>query len=331
VQVFVALKRSQFFSAIGSVRTNGPFALVRPDTRLLDVLAQVGDVDALAGKLYIIRRMDPGASPSNNEPTSDRPRELIAPPPDDDGLQGVTLASDSGGGDPALREADELIRPDAAGRPRAVSPGATAPAAQPAAGAPRGPSGDEGFDWQAVPDYELSQRVIEIDLRALRAGDPRQNLVIRDRDVLYVPVDTGVFYLMGEINRPGVYTFDNREITIKQAIGAIGAGFTPLAWPQRCEVIRREAGTDKQLTIPVDLDAVFAGLADDVLLKDGDVVNVGTHVAAPFLFVIRNSFRFTYGFGFVYDRNFADQDSISGRENPETVRRRERAAQGLPF
>jgi protein involved in polysaccharide export with SLBB domain len=135
---------------------------------------------------------------------------------------------------------------------------------------------------------------------------------------------------MGNVARPGVYAFGGREITIKQAIAANG-GFSQLAWPARCEIIRREKGTDKQITIPVNLDRIFAGLEDDVLLRDDDIVNVGTDVLAPFLFVIRNSFRATYGFGFVYYRNFADKDAYGARTNPETVERARQQSLGLPF
>ena len=172
--------------------------------------------------------------------------------------------------------------------------------------------------------------MIRIDVRALNNGDPRQNIIVRNRDVIRVPVDTGVYYMMGELNRPGVYGFGGREITIKQAIAAAGS-FGPMAFPMRCEIIRRVPGTDEQITIAVNLDAIFAGLEDDVMLKDDDIINVGTHFVAPFLFVIRNSFRFTYGFGFVYDRNFADQDAINARANPETIDRIQQANRGLPF
>ncbi|MBU0618049.1 MAG: SLBB domain-containing protein [Planctomycetes bacterium] len=186
------------------------------------------------------------------------------------------------------------------------------------------------FEWEDVPEYELSQRVIEIDVPALKSGDPRYNVVVRPRDLINIPVDTGVFYMMGEVARPGVYGFGGREITIKQAIATVG-GFGRLAWPSRCEIVRREQGTDKQITIPVNLDHVFAGLEDDLLLRDADIVNVGTDFIAPFLFVIRNSFRFTYGFGFVYDRNFADKDAYGGKINPETLEIQRRQQQGLPF
>ncbi len=202
--------------------------------------------------------------------------------------------------------------------------------AEPGAGEVVDDALDEPFDWEDVPQYELSQRVIEIDVEALKAGDPRYNIVIRNRDLINVPVDIGVYYMMGEVARPGVYAFNGREITIKQAIASVG-GFTQLAWPSRCEIIRREKGTDKQITIPVNLDRIFAGLDDDILLRDEDIVNVGTDIVAPFLFVIRNSFRIAYGFGFVYDRNFADKDAYTARPNPATIDLQRRQTLGLPF
>ncbi len=188
----------------------------------------------------------------------------------------------------------------------------------------------EPFDWDDAELLGPQQRVIEIDLQKLKAGDPSQNVVVRPRDVIRVPVDTGVFYMMGEVNRPGVYALGGREVTAKQAIAIVG-GFSPLAWPQRCELIRREPGTDREVTYRVNLDAIFAGLEDDFYLRDNDILNVGTHFVAPFLFVMRNSFRFTYGFGFVYDRNFADKDAYQAQTNPATLEQFNQSQRGLPF
>src|SRR5262249_38716514 len=148
-------------------------------------------------------------------------------------------------------------------------------------------------------------------------GDPRMNMVLRNRDSIVVPVDVGLFYMMGQVKRPGPYAFNERDITLKHAIATV-VGCAPLGSRQHCESVRKERGTGKQLTIPVRLAASVAGLAPDIGLKDEEIVNVGTHLVAPFLFVIRNSFRFTYGFGFVYGRNFADQDSYGSRDNPQS-------------
>jgi hypothetical protein len=50
------------------------------------------------------------------------------------------------------------------------------------------------------------------------------------------------------------------------------------------------------------------GKAPNMFIKEGDVINIGSHPVARWLAVVRQSFRATYGFGFVYDRNFADKD-----------------------
>ena len=42
-----------------------------------------------------------------------------------------------------------------------------------------------------------------------------------------------------------------------------------------------------------------------VTLKPDDQILVGTNAVAPFIAAIRGAFRATYGFGFLYDKNFA--------------------------
>jgi protein involved in polysaccharide export with SLBB domain len=367
----VQQKRGRLFNIIGAVRQPGLYPIGDPDLRLLDAIGQAGDADANSRKCYVIRRSGgTAAGASTPGPAAEPgPEGLVIPPPAEEDVKspggGLSTAAgvrwqESGAAQPPTKEelADILTPPSTQSRPatRTAPKGAEPafppiifdpqtgqvmeaeprPAVRPAAprepepAAPPKENYEKPFDWNEVAEVPLEQRVILIDLTELRAGNPRYNIVVRDRDVIHVPIDTGVFYLMGEIIRPGVYAFGGREITIKQAL-AISGGFTPLAWPQRCDLIRREPGTDKQFTRTVDLDAIFAGLDDDFYLRDDDVVNVGTHFVAPFLYVIRNSFRFTYGFGFVYDRNFADKDAYGGRTNPEVLREARRQSRGLPF
>ena len=54
----------------------------------------------------------------------------------------------------------------------------------------------------------------------------------------------------------------------------------------------------------VNLVKVFEGKQPDIFLKPYDIVQVGTNALAPFFAALRNGFRITYGFGFLYDRNF---------------------------
>lgn len=177
----------------------------------------------------------------------------------------------------------------------------------------------EPVSWEAMAG-EDKQRILRIPAAALRRGEARYNIVIRHRDVIRVdPGPFGEFYMLGQVARPGVYTLTGRDVTLKQAIAAAG-GLGLLAWPSRCEVIRR-LDQDREQTIPVNLEQVFAGNHPDVFLRPNDIVNVGTNMIAPFLATIRTSFRMSYGFGFVYDRNFGDIDSFGPKTNPKEIRR----------
>ncbi|MCL2645497.1 MAG: polysaccharide biosynthesis/export family protein [Phycisphaerales bacterium] len=149
-----------------------------------------------------------------------------------------------------------------------------------------------------------TQRVIRIPVAQLRAGEARYNIIIRPGDVINVPtIEPGEFYMMGHVNRPGSYSLTGRKITLRQAIAAAG-NLDSLAIPRRCELIRR-IGTNQEAIVQVNLQSIFDGEQADIFLKPYDVVNVGTDAIAPFLAVTRNAYRLSYGFGFVFDRNYA--------------------------
>ncbi len=172
----------------------------------------------------------------------------------------------------------------------------------------------------AMPDFGWAQqgaktRLIKIPTDKLLAGDSRYNIVIKPGDTIFVPVDiVGEFYIMGNVNSTGTIPLTGRPMTLKQAIAAAG-GFSPLAWPKRCEVIRR-IGRKKEEIVMVDLDKIYNGEQPDFFIKPHDLINVGTHATARWRAILRNAFRATYGFGFVYDRNFADRDFYTHRPIP---------------
>jgi len=169
------------------------------------------------------------------------------------------------------------------------------------------------FGWKKALQSE-SAKVIAINLRQLRNGDPRMNIVLRDNDVIYVPtLEVGEFYVAGEVARPGVYSLTGRKITIKQALTAAG-NLGPLAWPENAVLVRR-IGPNQEQAIPINIEAIFNRQEPDIFLKPNDVIEVGTSAVAPFLAVMRNAFRMTYGFGFIYDRNFADPLTVTPKSN----------------
>lgn len=184
--------------------------------------------------------------------------------------------------------------------------------------------------WGADESLQPPLRIIEIPVKELKDGDPRYNIVIRPYDLINVPPGVvGEFFLMGNVARPGAYSLTGRRLTVKEAIASAG-GFGELAWPARADLVRR-VGADEEQIIQLDLDAIFAGEAPDFYVKPSDIINVGTTPAATFFAVIRNAFRFTYGMGFVYDRNFADSDTFTAREQVKARRQQEAQQRGIPF
>jgi protein involved in polysaccharide export with SLBB domain len=158
-------------------------------------------------------------------------------------------------------------------------------------------------------------RLIRIPADKLLAGDPRYNIVIKTGDSIFVPVDiVGEFCIMGNVNRTGYIPLTGRPMTLKQAIAAAG-GLGPLAWPKKCEIVRR-IGRKKEEIVMVDLDKIASGEQPDFFIKPHDLINVGTHATSRWRAILRNAFRATYGFGFVYDRNFAYKDYYGTTFNP---------------
>jgi protein involved in polysaccharide export with SLBB domain len=163
------------------------------------------------------------------------------------------------------------------------------------------------FGWKKADRSDMA-RVIAINLNQLRNGDPRMNIVMRNNDIIHVPsLDIGEFYIGGEVSRPGVYSLTGRQITVKMAVVAAG-NFNGIAWPPNSLLIRR-IGDNQEQFIPLNLEAISKGEELDLYLKPNDVIEVGTDIRATFYAVIRNAFRMTYGFGFIYDRNFSDPRS----------------------
>ena len=159
--------------------------------------------------------------------------------------------------------------------------------------------------WDRYPGQR--QEVIRIDLKALQSGDMRQNIVIRPGDYIQVPYnDVGIFYVMGQVSRPGPYSLQGERMTLKQAMTVAGP-MSPLADLTQCDITRR-IGKDREVTCRINLKKLMEGSQPDVFIKPQDIVNVGSHPLARWIAVIRQSFRTTYGFGFVYDRNLADKD-----------------------
>lgn len=338
VSVVVQEARARTFSIQGAVTASGQYQILNTDFRLLDALVLARDITAPQGidYIYVIRHTDENEAgvstqPSNNTGQTNPP--ATGPSPD-------ILAPQSKA--PSNELARALMMDNEPAAAEDTSPSTEAPAPAPAPGEDGGhivvidgkpvtvnspndqaaagttqPSATEGpASATATPpatsqDFEFNEltppqntRIIRIPLDPLLHGDLRYNIIVRPRDMIMVPLPViGEYYMAGHIARVGVYTLTGRKITLKQAVTSAGM-FDGLAVPARTEIIRR-VGDEKELFVRVNLDKIFAGEQPDVFLKPNDIVNVGTTVWAPFVAAIRGAFRMTYGFGFLYDRNYA--------------------------
>ncbi len=173
-------------------------------------------------------------------------------------------------------------------------------------------TGITGQELALNDEREMETRLIKIPVAKLLAGDSRYDIIIKPGDSILVPVDVaGEYYLMGNLNRTGPVEMTGGMVTLKQAIATAG-NLGPLAWPKRCEIIRR-IGRNKEEIVRVDLEKIFNGEQPDIYIKPQDIINVGTHASSIWRAVLRNSFRATYGFGFAYDRNFANDAYYSSK------------------
>jgi protein involved in polysaccharide export with SLBB domain len=349
VSVVILDRRHQAFEMLGGFAAAGSYVISRPDFRLLDAIASARDIQPGIETIYVLRSYDyQTPRVAQTQPAATAPLAALggqgsdtAPPiagaavlaqaaaavPNEAELQGVLGAAGGAPGQvsavprkPIYIEGQWVEVPATSSAPGA----ATGPSTE-AAGTATGVASAE-VDWVAAITEGSRQRILRIPVRDLMRGDPRFNVVIRPNDKVYAwlgPV--GEFYVNGNVYRPGVFSLTGRKITVRQAIIAAG-GLSQLAIPERCELVRRYNDNQEEI-IRLNLDAIFAGSQPDVVLKPNDMINVGTNAAAPFMATIRNAFRLTYGFGFVYDRNFADIDSYSSKANPETVRQAKKASQ----
>ncbi len=316
VSVFVQENRRKTFSILGGSRTNsvGIYQIVRNDFRLLDALAMSGT--GTTGRiLYIYRNVGfdpevvaptPSVEPSAPElPPSSEPAPAQDPSKFiEELLQGL----DRGGGS----ETAPTVELEGEAPPEVLdstlNPGSSVGRWINVAGkwqrVESVVSDPQATNGQAV---NVTQVVIEVPFSKLINGDMSYNVVVRAGDILRLPEPiTGNVYVGGAVNRPGTYSIPGeKELTLRQVIFAAG-GFSPLAHPDRVDLIRRMEG-DMEAIVRVDLEGIFNGTAPDFYLKPTDTVNVGTSIVAAALAIVRSGLRISYGFGFVYDRNFADE------------------------
>lgn len=286
VSVTVSEARARTFAIQGNVGNPGEYQITRPDFRMLDAMvASKAPISAIGVEYaYIIRKLPPptasGGTPStpttpDSSAPSTQPGDMLAPPTTAPGIPSPQGRANPVAGASRTMAMDNLPHP--------------------------GSTNIFKFDDIEAPS---DIRIIRVPIDQLRQyGELKYNVVIRPNDMIIVPDPVqGVYYMGGHVARMGVYSLSGQKVTLKQAWISAG-GADDFAFPYRTEVIRR-IGTNREVCVRLNLGSILAMGEPDIYLKPNDVVYVGTHFIAPFLAAIRNSFRISYGAGFLYDRNF---------------------------
>jgi polysaccharide biosynthesis/export protein len=316
VTVTILQANGNTFGINGAVARPGRYLIDQEVFRLNDALLTAGNVTSELGiqNIFIIRKKAVAAG-GDVPPAGDGPRPGVndplapgsaLPTPAGPTRRVAYLAQDMGdapatapgaGGRTIIVDGKEVTLPDGQAEPTPLDPAPEAMADE--------PTGVFEFDAPTAPS---DREIIRVPYGELKIGQLQYDVVIKPGDLIYVPSPTiGEYYMGGHVNRPGAYSLTARDITLTQALITAG-GLDPVAWPDRCS-IRRKLSMDQQVIVRVDLGAVVDGRAPDLYLKADDQVMVGTNAVAPFIAALRNAFRITYGFGFLYDRNFADEDN----------------------
>ena len=303
VSVSVIEARGRTYTVSGAVGAPGLYAIYDTDFRLLDALVTAREVSSTTGTdtIYIIRKKSNAAAgnAAPDAPKATPGMDPLAPQSNATILARKSVMLQDGqapaGGIVTIDGKEVVVNPPAsATQEAAVAPTTTEPAAG-------------KFEFNSLKEPQ-DREVIRIPYQALNSGQLKYNVIIKAQDLIVVPGPTlGEYYMGGNVQAPGAYSLAARKITLSQAVVA-ARGLNDVAWPSRTEIVRRLPG-DKQVFVRVDLDKIFAGEEPDLYLKADDRVNVGTSVIAPFLAAFRNGFRMSYGFGFLYDRNFYDDNN----------------------
>lgn len=130
-----------------------------------------------------------------------------------------------------------------------------------------------GFeDVQLADGMELvSADKLEINIRKLLyAHDELLNIPIKPRDTISV-TKADVVYVVGSVRKPGGFVLEDREkVTVMQAL-ALAEGFFGSPAKSSSRVIRR-APDGSRTEIPVNLQKVLNGKAEDVEMAAGDIL-----------------------------------------------------------
>ena len=106
----------------------------------------------------------------------------------------------------------------------------------------------EKRDQPRLPDQTPTGDKVKVSLLAAMAGDPQQNLEIKNGDTIYVPAL--FYYVQGQVKNCGRYPYEE-NMTVLMAVTTAG-GFTDKASSRRAYIVREKDGKKQDIKVKLD-------------------------------------------------------------------------------
>ena len=118
----------------------------------------------------------------------------------------------------------------------------------------------------------------ELNVQEILEGkNPAANIEIKPNDTISVSeANSNMIYVVGDVEHGGAFTLGGRQsLSVLRALSLAG-GLGNTAKPQKARIIRSVPGEPKPQEIAVNIKQIFAGKAEDVVLRPQDVLVVPT-------------------------------------------------------
>jgi polysaccharide export outer membrane protein len=118
---------------------------------------------------------------------------------------------------------------------------------------------------------------LKLDLyNSLLRGGTRQDVVLDDGDVIYIPLiskQENRVYVYGEVGKPGVYSFEGSGMRLLDAISEAG-GVTVFAYEKSTKIVRGDISRPEVISADVKTLLEQGDQAQNLMLANGDLVYV---------------------------------------------------------
>jgi polysaccharide export outer membrane protein len=119
----------------------------------------------------------------------------------------------------------------------------------------------------------------ELNVRnVMEAKSPADNIDVLPNDVITVPKGD-VIYVVGAVHRSGGFPLGEKEhISVLQAV-SLAEGLDRVAGTKNARILRQPAPGMERKEIPVDVQKILAGRAEDLSLRANDILFIPNSVA----------------------------------------------------